>query len=229
MKRIVAVLPLVLALTMQADDRLHRSDGPSHDPTRRPDAEFIQLYVSLSELPLEEQRAQMWGLSSKSKAALWKYNLEQYLQKHAELGLEEQNVLLEGIRLVTTPAWFDIEEGSFGYDAKQQALAQHKRGAEALFQPEAIYEIFLRLGPEPPESRLATAALTAGNPTLSSGGSRRLAIPRVNQDACHCTDSYECWYWGSGGYECFISYCSFVRHCGFFHDEMCLGKCKWNG
>jgi hypothetical protein len=222
MRTIVALVGVVLSLMVQADvrvDRTDRADPESRsrpDPGGRADAELVQLYLSLSELPLEEQRQQTWALSSKTKAALWKHNIERYLQVHPELGMEERNILLEGMRLITSPGWFDIEQGSFGYAAKTQALAEHKQRVETLLQPEVIYEVFLRLGPRPDTEDPLPPAL---------GGSRMLT-PRVNIDQCSCGSYYECWYYGTG-FTCGSAACQIVMHCGWYGNEPCTGKCKY--
>ena len=176
---------------------------------RAADAQLNGLYVALSELSLPEQRHQMWGLSSMTKAELWRHNIERYLEKHPELEPESRSVLFEGIALISSPGWFDIQQGSIGYPAKEQALKEHERHVQARFQPEAIVEIFIRLGPEP----AAELPHRPGAVALGGGGE------------CTCASWYDCPLWPAQ--DCHDSYCVPLQHCGYYNDEVCTGRCKW--
>jgi hypothetical protein len=114
-------------------------------------ADVENLYFSLADLSLEDQRQQMWALSSTTKAALWTYNAERYLRNHPELEAEAQEMLRRGTALINTPAWFDIQQGSVGYPAKKAALLAFKQEFEKVLSPEIIYEVLIRLGPNPEE------------------------------------------------------------------------------
>jgi hypothetical protein len=162
----------------------------------------------------------MWALSSKSKAALWTYNIQRYLRHHPELSVEAQEAMHEGVRLISTPGWFDIQKGSFGYEAKSLALETHKRRVESVLQREAIQEVFMRLGPEP-------LTFETEMPMLQSIDTRATALssdvaPLAEYDGCHCASAFDCIYW----LVCSSSYCDPVRHCGWYGDELCWGRCK---
>jgi hypothetical protein len=197
MKTVVGVLCVLYSLQVGAQSA-DRFDHPRYDrkTARAADPQLAGLYMALSELSLAEQRHQMWGLSSATKVELWRHNIERYLQKHPELEPDSRNVLLEGIALISTPAWFDIQEGSIGYQAKVQALQEHKRRIQAQLQPEAIVEIFIRLGPEPiPEQPRRPGAIALGD-----GGE------------CTCASWYDCPLWPAQN--CYDSYCIPLQRCG---------------
>ncbi|MDQ3282614.1 MAG: bacteriocin fulvocin C-related protein [Acidobacteriota bacterium] len=159
----------------------------------------------------------MWGLSSAIKAELWNYNIERYLRDHPDLSAEAQVALRDGMLLVTTPGWFDIQDGSPGYLTKTMALANLKSRITAVLTREAIVEAFIRLGPEP----VVTPSTTVTSPRL---------VPQTDIDVgvyCHCGSVYDCG--SSMSYGCYSSWCLSQTHCGFYSDEVCWGKCKSTG
>jgi hypothetical protein len=216
MRSVIAAVAMVLSLVARAADvEVKREARTPRAPVERPNAELLQLYDSLTDLPLRDQRDQTWGLSSKTKAALWTWNIERYLRDHPELSPEAQDVLRQGIRLVTTPAFFDIQPDSFGYELQVSALENLKRQIAAVVPPAVIEEVFIRLGPQP-----------TWYPDLTTPASR----PPVRADyvdICYCSGSWECG--SNSSYSCHDSYCEPTWHCGVFHWEWCWGKCKSNG
>lgn len=219
MRSLVAVLGAVLSLTIQADVEINRHDSSRRQLNDRADAEIIQLYFSLSDLSLDDQRLQMWGLTSTTKAALWTYNIDRYLRDHPELSVEAQEVLREGIRLVRTPAWFDIAPGSFGYEPKSIALEELKGRMKSVLSPQTIVETFIRLGAEPVSALWPSAQTPIADP-------KSRQAPRAEIYGCTCAGQWECGYFSD--YSCYDSYCDWVPHCGIFHNEYCTGKCKSN-
>jgi hypothetical protein len=172
------------------------------------------LYDSLSDLSLEDQRQQMWGMTSRTKEALWSHNIQRYLRDHPELSVQAQEVLREGLRLVATPGWFDLAPGAPGYEVQSSALETFKQRMAAELSRETVVEVFIRLGPDP-SSVLPEAP--------KDGGSRRL-LPRAEvYRTCSCSGWWECGVWS---YECAPSYCDPSRHCGVFGNELCWGNCK---
>lgn len=215
MRRIPAlVLSLVMAAAAQAEIDPRR-DTLRHELVR-PDEALVQLYWSLSDLSLEDQREQTWGLSSKTKAALWTFNIERYLREHPELSVEAQGLLREGIRMVNMPAWLDIVPGAFGYDLKVSTLNDFKARLQML-PPQMVHEVFIRLGPEPQAIEPAPQKPTAS-------GSNRPSVPRVDKNACYCSSGWECL--SSASFSCWPSWCEWVIHCGVFNNEACTGVCK---
>lgn len=213
MKSLVVLLALMSSLTLRADRAIER-DAWLRD-AGRPDAEIEDLYFSLMDLTLEEQRDQMWALASDTKAALWQYNIQRYLRDHPELSAEAQEVLGDGVRLVTTPAWFDIIEGSFGYEAKALAREDFKARVKGALSQGAVYEIFIRLGPEP-------FSVSPDEPQYQNP---RLGTPRTNWGfTCSCASNFDCG--SSSSSDCFSSWCTTKAHCGWYGDELCTGKCK---
>jgi hypothetical protein len=206
---------VVLSLAGQADavDRETRRE-PAHDIS----AGLRDLYDSLSDLSLEDQRQQMWGMTSRTRTALWTHNIQRYLRDHPELSIEEQEVLREGLRLVVTPGWFDMAPGSPGYEMHSSTLEAFKQRMAAELPREVIVEVFIRLGAEPDSVPLEA-------PT--DGGSRRL-LPRTEVYlTCSCSGWWECGMWSER--ECAPSWCDPSRHCGVFGNEVCWGNCKLTG
>jgi hypothetical protein len=84
-----------------------------------------------------------------------------------------------------------------------------------LLTPQAIVEVFIRLGAEPE--------------AITSSATRRL-VPRTEIDmgvVCGCASQFDCG--SSMSYDCFESWCLSQRHCGYYADETCWGKCKKTG
>jgi hypothetical protein len=218
MKCLLVCLAIVLSLALQAqpvawnrDDCMPKRDCHSED--------VILLYLSLRELPLQEQRQQMWALSSRTKAAVWKYNIIRYLEDHPQLDAEARSILLEGSQLIARPGWFDTQVTAAAHEVHATALHHHKQRAERALPAEMIYEVFIRLGPEP--SQTAPGGIeTPSTPASPSFGPR---TPRVEQVGCTCASYYECWFLGLG---CHTSWCEPQRHCGFYNNEECWGRCK---
>lgn len=217
MRAFVAVLALAFSFAAVADKAVGRDAGSRRAEVIRADEELVQLYYSLRDLSLEEQRVQTWGVTTKTKAALWKFNIELYLRTHTELSADAQSVLREGIRLVTTPAWFDVVEGSLGYEPKALAREALKNRAKSVLSPEQIHETFIRFGPEP----LTISLDPPGNKE------RRPRVPQVEWGfKCSCASNFDCG--SSSSYDCYGSWCISNVHCGWFGDELCTGKCKSN-
>ncbi len=213
---------LCLSLTFTAQGEIKASERPSErwDPNIGADPALITLYFSLTDLPTADQRDQMWALPNATKAALWTYNIKRYLRDHPELSTEAQETLREGIRLIATPAWFDIAPGSFGYEPQSNALADFKKRTISTLSRETIGDVFIRLGSEP-----ASAGANPAEPE-SSRAAKALA-PRADvMHACYCASSFECG--SSSSYGCYDSWCEPTRHCGWFGWEMCVGTCKSN-
>ena len=219
MARIPALtLCVVLAWGVQAQIDPRRDDTLRRDLERpelvRPDEALVQLYWSLTDLSLEDQREQTWGLSSRTKAALWTFNVERYLRDHPELTTDAQEILREGLRLVNLPAWFDIVPGAFGYELKTSALEDFKHRLETL-PPQMVHEVFIRLGAAPqlfpsPED-----------------DSRSGLVPRVESQQCYCSGWWECA--PTSSYRCYDAWCDPKQHCGVFGNETCFGICKSTG
>lgn len=213
MKKLAVILALVSSLTLKADKPVDR--GGWHRDVGLPEAEIADLYFSLIDLSLEDQRDQMWALSSNTKAGLWKLNILRYLRDHPELSAEAQQVLRDGIRLVSTPAWFDIVEGSFGHEPKALAREDFKSRVQSVLPRDAIHEVFIRLGPEP-------LIVSPGEPQHQNP---RLGAPRSEWGyKCSCATNFDCG--SSSSYDCFGAWCITTTHCGWFGDELCTGKCK---
>lgn len=188
-------------------------------------AEMVALYESLADLPLLDQREQAWALTSDTRTWLWKYNIDSYLRHHPELSADERSVFAEGKALVMTPGWFSTIPASHEDDRKIERLDAFKSRAAEILAPHVIYEVFLRLGPEPNQSSLAVRASGRDGSTEQLIGPGRPVLPRVEAgESCTCASWYDCWFLGMG---CADSYCDTVRHCGFFNDEMCWGRCKY--
>ena len=207
-------------MTIQGDERPRRDDV-RRAPIGRPLPELENLYFSLADLSLEDQRQQMWGLSSSTKAALWTYNTERYLLFHPELSVEGQELLREGVRLINTPAWFDIQEGSIGHAAKRIALAEFKRDFEKVLPANVIYEVLIRLGSEP-----ARAESQENRQSMAMAG-----VSPARADAfyhCSCGSPFDCG--STSSYGCFDSWCiPTPSHCGPYADDPCSGRCKLTG
>lgn len=218
MKTLLVILCIMLSLTVQADDT-QRRDYDRRTLTARPLPDLENLYFSLADLSLDDQRQQMWGLSSSTKAALWTYNTERYLLHHPELSVEGQELLREGVRLINTPGWFDIQEGSIGYAAKRIALAEFKRDFEKILPAEVIYEVLIRLGSEP-----ASGDIRPHRPSTPTA-------PSVQTNAfyhCSCGSGFDCG--STSSYGCYDSWCiPTPSHCGPFADDPCWGRCKSTG
>ncbi len=212
------VLSVLLSFPMQADADVRHESGPRRDVIERPDPDLVKLYFSLGDLSLEDQRHQMWALSSKTKAALWTYNITRYLGDHPELSANSQEILREGIRLVSMPAWFEIVPGAFGYEQKSNALAQFKLLLQTL-PPQTVNEVFIRLGPEPEPVTSDTRT-----PVPSEPPNKSRLVPRVDQRVCYCAGSWECL--SSASFHCYPSWCEMTIHCGVFNNEICTGTCK---
>jgi hypothetical protein len=216
MRSVVMILCVVLSPLLCADD-LVQEDVACHRPVKvRSLSDLENLYYSLADLALEDQREQMWSLSSSTKTALWTYNAERYLRNHPELTIDQQETLRHGIALINTPAWFDIQERSIGYAAKRQAIAELKHEIENTLPRDVVYEVLIRLGPDP------DALPTQETPRP---GNHHRIVPEVSIFNCSCGSYYDC----SAGspYGCYEAWC--IRtpyHCGFYGDEACWGKCK---
>ncbi len=230
MRRTTLILGLVLTFTLQADETL-RDDALCRRPENSPSlTEIENLYFSLADLALEDQRQQMWALSSRTRAALWTYNAERYLRSHPELDIEAQEMIRRGVALINTPGWFEIQEGSIGYPAKQNALGDFKRDFASVLSREVIYEVLIRLGPEPataedgaPDRGVASASpLKAPTP-----GSRPFSIQPNGLFDCWCGSSFDCG--SSDSYDCYKGWCTKKIHCGPYADDPCWGKCKETG
>lgn len=220
MKKLITVIGLVLSCALHADEP-QRVDHACRRTVMAPSqTELENFYFSLADLSLEDQREQMWPLSSSTKAALWTYNAERYLRNHPELSADGQEVLRRGIALINTPAWFDIQEGSIGYPAKRSALAEFKRDFEKTLPADVIYEVLIRLGPEPTSSESSQA------PTIT-----RSRQPSIQPDSfvhCHCGSGFDCA--SSSSYDCYDAWCiPTPSHCGPYADDPCWGKCKSTG
>ena len=214
MKRLALILILLSSPTARAADVI--SAGIMRRDAAPAKEDLENLYFSLADLATLDQRHQMWAFSSNTKAALWKYNIERYVRNHPELTADAQEVLRDGIRLVSTPAWFDITKGSFGYEAKLLALEELKRRVKNALPPEAIFEVFMRLGSEPVSASVQRSTSEEG----------RMQMHENFSAECHCGDVYDC---GSDPRykDCFASYCIPVFHCGYYSDELCWGRCKY--
>jgi hypothetical protein len=215
MKNLMLMVVLLSSLTAQADDVIRRE--VMRRDVAPPKEALEELYFSLADLAIQDQRDQMWALSSKTKAALWKYNIERYLRNHPELSGEAREVLQEGIQLVTTPAWFDITPGSFGYQSKSLAREDLKGRVKILLSQEAMFEAFIRLGAEP-------VAASVEKPTTEG---RRVQAEESWSPMCHCAGDFDCG--SNASYGCFSSYCIDTTHCGWMGDELCTGRCKATG
>lgn len=215
----IFLLIVVYSLSVSARAQVAQHDQAECRPSAAPShAAVVELYMSLAELPLDEQRQQMWALSSDTRAALWAHNVKRYLLERPYIAADTSILIESGIAMIKTPAWFDIQKDSFGFAAKSQALAAFKRAVQEQLSPDAIYEVFIRLGPEPE----ATA-----KPVLSPSQGTQGAPP-VQSDFFHkCT----CGGWLDCGSrddrDCFEAYCQYTKsHCGWFNDEPCWGVCK---
>jgi hypothetical protein len=211
--RTVLIALLLTVPSSLAEEALVLSCRPSKEVTA---SEIVTVYSSLVDLSLQTQRQQMWALDSETRAAVWVYNIEKYSREHPDLSERARSVLGEAMRLISTPAWFDIQDGSVGYPAKLAALAELKRGVEAVFSADAVVEIFIRLGPEPSSVVRDTSAQ----------GSRLVIQPDADFE-CHCGSNFDCG--SSASYGCFTSWCIKKVHCGYYADEPCWGKCKSTG
>lgn len=233
MRRTVIWMSMLLSFVAWAE--VPKAEVPALDDCTRVrgyacvSVEVVELYDTLRELSLEEQRQQTWALPPETKAALWRYNLELYLREHPELGQNERAILREGIALVLTRGWFEARPDTPEYQAHQRALEEHKTRAAILFDPLTIQQVFLRLGPEPQP----IASLPLEPPYVASPGTRKMEaslrpakpiVPNVWR-TCSCNSWYECWYHGAG-VDCYDSYCDPVRHCGWYNSEVCWGNCK---
>lgn len=216
MKGLGLVLCVFLAFTAQAaGDMKARERWPDRwDPNIGADPAVISLYFSLSDLALEDQRAQMWALPNDTKAALWMYNIKRYLRDHPELSAEAQELLRTGIRLVATPAWFDMGPGSFGYDPQTNALSDFKERTSRVLSRETVFDVFIRLGSDPVHA-VPHPATTVFEPRADV------------LNACSCASGFDCG--STSSYGCYDSWCEPARHCGWFGFEWCTGKCKSNG
>ena len=209
MKRCMVVLAVFLGLSVHAGERVDRDEITCRIPTARADRELVDLYLSLTDLPLQDQREQTWGMPSLTKSALWTYNIERYLRDHPDMSAQAQEILREGIGLVSAPAWFDIGPGVVGYDIKTMALEGFKDRAKRVLSRETIVETFIRLGREPD---------SATEPERSPGGK-----VESNGFSCSCGSYFDC---GRQDRDCFDSWCFTVYHCGWYSDEPCWGNCK---
>jgi len=211
MKRFAMVLGLALTLAIHADEKIQK-DRTERNPIVRADPEIVKLYSALSELPLQQQRDQTWALSSKTKAALWTYNIERYLGDHPELSLAAREILRDGIRIANIPTWFDTVPAASGYDPKSQLLEDFKRQLNTLPRSTVI-QVFLRLGPEP---------LSVPSPAEEQQAIR--IVPNVGHPECTCSGAWECGWFGSACKGNF--WCTPVQHCGIFGNEWCFGTCS---
>jgi hypothetical protein len=212
------------------------------------DLQIAQLYESLASLPLTVQKQQAWALSSDVKAALWTININKYLSAHPELTSEAQEVLRDGIRLVSSPGWFDVQPGSVLYPWKDAIREEHKRRAESVLSPETIIEVFIRLGREPlSDATLMHQVRPVAGPcdalnrsNFESASERDARATRAMRQAnkktddglklgphgstldCTCNSWLECWMHGR---TCDPFECTIVQHCGWYGDEACWGLC----
>jgi|GEM_PF-3857378 len=218
MRKAAFVIAVMMLTASISGDDTPRYDDSCHRPFIHPSqVEIENLYFSLAELSLHDQRQQMWSLSSTTKAALWTYNTERYIGNHPDLGIEARELLHRGVSLINTPAWFDIQDGSIGYGAKRAALAEFKRNFQEVLPADLIYEVLIRLGPEP------SFAGSSARPT----GERRDIQPDSWYN-CYCGTQFDCG--SSGSYDCFDGYCvPTPAHCGPYGDDPCWGKCKSTG
>lgn len=211
MRRFAIILGMALTLAVQADEKIQK-DRTERNPIVRADPEIVELYSTLSELPLQQQRDQTWALSSKTKAALWTYNIERYLGDHPELSSAAQEILREGIRLANIPTWFDTAPEASGFDPKSQVIENFKRQLNTL-PASIVIQVFLRLGPEP---------LSAESPKDDRRAGRM--VPNEGRPECTCSGAWECGWFGGGCNG--NAWCTPVPHCGVFNNEWCFGYCK---
>lgn len=220
MRRLAVILCVMMSLTVHADDSLRDDIACRRTADVLPLAEIENMYFSLADLSLEEQRQQMWGLSSATKAALWTYNAERYLRHHPELSLEAQEMVRRGTALINTPAWFDIQEGSIGYPAKKLALTAFKQDFENILSRDLIYQVLIRLGPEP--------VMAESEQSTPAGGSRRVSVQPNSFYHCSCGSGFDCG--STSSYGCYDAWCMPTpSHCGPFGDDACTGRCKATG
>ena len=213
MKVCTIVLTVVFSFSVVAGERVERDEFGRRTPADPTDMEVVDLYLSLSDLSLQDQRDQTWAMPSQTKAALWRYNIERYLSEHPAMTAEAQAVLREGIAVVSIPDWFDIEPGDFGYEMKTMVLDGLKERAETTLSPETIAEVFIRLGREPERD----------------GETEKTSPVRIetNAFACSCGSQFDC---GSAiEWNCYDAWCFTVYHCGWYSNEVCWGKCKATG
>jgi hypothetical protein len=196
--------------------RLHTPGVPGERMTRLVvPREITVLYKALAELPLLEQRRLLLEISPAVKAQLWAYNLHLFVLEHRGLPQAQRDVIDGAIDLLASPGLFDpFEFGSPQFRERQTALALQKQAVRTAFAEEALYPLFMRLGPEPPPSEMA---LQASKPKPASG---------LYYCECQVTSGYapEC---GNGVCQPDgIPMCTPWMGCGYWALESCDGMCR---
>lgn len=213
------VLCVLLLITPMAAGQSHSASrreqsGPGGVVERRSHEGVVSLYTALIVLPRLEQRAAIRNLTPDTRAALWRHNITSFIEQKGELTMEQKAFLDEAYDAIQ-PSLFDNEGCDTPCSIDRHAFLEFYRvRAEAVFEADAIYRLFIRLGEEPIwpiTPRRRTAA-----------GIRSDAVRPDTLRECDCAGYFECWF---AAEYCIAWECLPVRECGWWGTDGCWGGC----
>jgi hypothetical protein len=149
------------------------------------------------------------------RAALWIYNVQQYVQDHPKMPKQQKLFVEQAVRILATPAFGSDEhhEGPAEEQEKLRIILALKTKAEELFHNDR-YRLFYRLGDEPVTPLVTGRALSDSS------------IVSESLSQCNCDDWFDCNpIWPS--VQCRKEQeCVPVPHnCGFWQEDACTGLC----
>lgn len=171
-------------------------------------------YKALSALTTPERKLLYEQFPSAMKAALWRLQIENYIEQHPDLS-NEQLALLGAADKLLDASLFEIDPAAPEWkDSVDAPLTRLQERAAVLFEHEEAAGLFSRLGgPEP-----LTAAANARTVRSEQG------VPPSPHDDCECSKESD-WCW-SGSF-CNNTYptCRVGVGCGTFFSYVCNGLC----
>lgn len=112
------------------------------EPQKQAKKSFLQTYIDISALSMNDRRAAFIDLSSEDKAGIFKFHLAFQFVKRANLTKEQKDLILESIGSISTDT-YDFTKDRTG----AQAMAKNiEIRAAPLFSKQEIFEIFASIG-----------------------------------------------------------------------------------
>jgi len=175
------------------------------------------LYRVMSNLAYSDERIALAGMADSTRRMLWRYNTAVFVRQHAELSDEQMSIMSEAFDILEMPELFNRDGCDDACSARKKAVLDvYRTVAQAKFSRAAIFEAFIRLGPEPSTADIARPVFFVDPSDVS-------AKPQPNTyPQCDCASWYECWFLNE---KCLAIRCVKTLECGFYGQDACSGIC----
>lgn len=191
-------------------------------PGRSTDSHTVRTaYKALSALSSAERKVLYAQFSSELKAAVWRLQLETYLDQHPTLSAGQVAVVHEAIGLLDETLFTISRDDPAWANAVAGPVNALSRRASMLFEHDVLVALFTQLGDSEPSGRNVISTDSANSIRRTP---KTLGPPPSTQQDCECSRIDD---WCFSGKFCSTAItCRIIGYgCGWFFVQSCDGMC----